>query len=131
MHSFRTTSWMVNIVLIEAQKRHAKRVARVEVDLGKLVCFNPAQLKSVFVQLLEDTVADNAEIIIHTIDPEIKCNQCGRNGDLPLRKSETFDVQIASLTCPDCGASDVDITKGKECRIAGIGMVLPSSTDFY
>lgn len=125
MHSFRTTHWMANAVLNAAAKRGAIRVARIEVDLGKLVCFSPAQVENTFDLLFEDTIADNAEIRINIIDPEIKCLACGRNGVLPMKESEEFSIPIASLMCPDCGSTDIEIVKGKECKVTQVGMVMP------
>ncbi|RLG93101.1 hydrogenase maturation nickel metallochaperone HypA, partial [Candidatus Bathyarchaeota archaeon] len=56
MHEGTITSQIVENVLREAQKRNAKRVLEVRIEIGKLMFLNPEQVRFWYEMLTKDTV---------------------------------------------------------------------------
>lgn len=118
---------MANIVLHEAAKHHARKVVLVEIELGKLACFNPEQLLSWLEMGFDNTVADGAEIEVETIEPEISCKACGYRGPLTVKEDQAYPAYLPSLSCSSCNSPEITIEKGRECKIKRIALILPDN----
>ena len=123
-HGLSTSLWMANSILYEAAKHHAQKVVLVEIELGKLACFNPEQLLSWLEMGLDNTLAEGAEIKIETTEPEISCNACGYLGPLVIKEEQAYPVALPCFSCPACNSPEIRIEKGRECKIRRIGLIL-------
>lgn len=124
-HGLSTSLWLANTVLYEAAKHHARKVVLVEIELGKLSCFNPEQLLSWLEIGLDNTLAEGAEIKIETIEPEISCSACGYRGHLAVKEEQAYPDALPRFSCSACDSSEITIEKGRECKIKRIGLILP------
>lgn len=110
MHELTITRTMLDIVLEQAKKASAKKVGVINLVIGELSGFVEDSVRFYFDFLAKDTIAEGAELNFRLVSPRARCRGCGN-----LFKLEEFD-----WSCPRCGASDVEITAGKELSIESI-----------
>ncbi len=110
-----------NIVMKVAKENEVKKILEINLEIGKLTFLNPDQLKFALKILSENTIAQDAEIRIEIVQPEIQCDNCGYTGKISYNGPEYHTVYpIMFLKCPKCGNLDVKIIKGRECNIKNI-----------
>ncbi|MEG3224995.1 MAG: hydrogenase maturation nickel metallochaperone HypA [Methanobacteriales archaeon Met13] len=117
MHELSMAQAIVDTVLDAAKKNDAQEILEVTVEVGKLTMLNPEQLKFLMDIITEDTLLENAELIIEEIPVEIKCSSCDLKGKA---STEGSDHYLTIVTCPECGERNVEITKGRECNVKNI-----------
>ncbi len=120
MHEFATMQQIIYAILEEAKKCNAKEVSKVFLEIGELTFLGEEQLKFAFDILKEETILENAELIIEKVKAKIKC-ECGYEGGIEYGLKEEFHIAFPILKCPVCGG-DVEIIKGRECLIKKVEM---------
>lgn len=110
MHELSIALSIVELAEEEAKKANAISISKIEVEIGTMAGIDPDALLFAWDSAIHGTLADHAELDIHTIQAEAHCLECGT--DFP---AENFFVQ-----CPDCGSYRYQITKGKELRISSL-----------
>lgn len=117
MHELSMAQAIVDTVLDAAEKNDATEVVEVTIEVGKLTMLNPEQLKFLLDVIVEETLLENAEIIIEDVPVEIKCRGCEFTG---LANTDDSDHYLAIVLCPECGERNVEILTGKECNVKTI-----------
>ncbi len=117
MHELSMAQAIVDTVLDAAEKNDAEEIVEVTIEVGKLTMLNPEQLKFLLDVIVEDTLLENAELIIEDIPVEIKCHICEFEG---LANTDDSDHYLAIVLCPECGERNVEILKGRECNVKTI-----------
>jgi hydrogenase nickel incorporation protein HypA/HybF len=85
---------------------HAKRVKKVNVEMGRMAMANPEQVTFLFETIKEDDPLFKTTVLeCHETDPESKCH-CGYTGN------EIF-------VCPKCGALP-ELVKGREIVVTNV-----------
>lgn len=110
MHELSIALSIVELAEEEAKKADATSISKIEVEVGTMAGIDPDALLFAWDAAIQGTMAGQAELVIHTIQAEAHCLECGK--DFP---AEHFLVQ-----CPDCGSYRYQITKGKELRISSL-----------
>ena len=89
--------------------RHAagRRVARVEVKLGRLRQVVPDALAFAFVLVAEGTELEGAELVMEDVPAAGRCRQCGAESELPG----------FPLACAACGSLDLELLRGEELLV--------------
>lgn len=118
MHEFSTMSSIVATVLEEADKHDATAITRVVLEIGELTFLGEEQLRFAFQVLREDTLLEEAELVVNHIPPEVRCS-CGYSGVVDYEEKQDFHIRFPLLRCPKCGGA-VDIKQGRECLIKHI-----------
>lgn len=118
MHELSMATSMVDAILDTAKKNNAIKINEAVLEVGELTMLNPEQLRFMIDVLREDTILENAAIIINMIPIEIECETCGFKGI--SETDENMDHLMAVATCPKCGNTRVHIIKGQECNIKTI-----------
>ncbi len=114
MHEFSVAQEIIRTVLREAERHGAKRVLRVELEIGEITFLNPEQVSFWVEQGLVGTVAEGAELAVKRVEPEIRCEDCGRVGSLRVEEDPKYHFALPVFLCPACGSRRIVITKGKE-----------------
>ena len=70
MHELSMAQAIVDTVLDAAEKNNATEVVEVTIEVGMLTMLNPEQLKFLLEVIVEDTLLENAEIIIEDVPVE-------------------------------------------------------------
>jgi hydrogenase nickel incorporation protein HypA/HybF len=81
---------------------------------------NPEQLKFMLGVMCEgDELTKNAEMIINTIDVEIKCHNCGFEG---IGNVDDSDHYAPMILCPECESHRVQVINGKDITVRSISI---------
>ncbi len=118
MHELSMATSMVEAIVDTAKKNDAISITEATLEVGELTMLNPEQLRFMIDVIREDTILKDAEIIINMIPTEIKCDECGFEGQCEM--DEEMDHLMAVATCPECGNTRVHVIKGQECNIKTI-----------
>jgi hydrogenase nickel incorporation protein HypA/HybF len=110
MHELSIALCIVELAEEEAKKADASSISKIEVEIGTMAGIDPDALLFAWDAAIQDTMAKQAELVIHTIQAEACCLECGT-----YFPAEHFLVQ-----CPNCGSYNFRITKGKELRISSL-----------
>jgi hydrogenase nickel incorporation protein HypA/HybF len=110
MHELTVTQTMLDIVLEQAEKTHARKVGAINLVIGELSGFVEDSVRFYFGFLAKDTIAEGAALNFKSVSPRARCRGCGN----------TFALKEFDWSCPRCGGGDVEITAGKELSIESI-----------
>ena len=95
--------------IVAIAERHAagRRVARVEVKVGRLRQVVPSALEFAFQLSTEGTALEGAELALADVPAEGRCRACGAESvldDFPLH-------------CARCGGFDLELLRGEELLV--------------
>ena len=121
MHEFSVAYQIAQTVLEIASQKGAKSIKRVEIEVGRLTFLGVDQLKFWVESCLENTIGAGAQIDLKTVEPRIKCDSCGYEGEMEMVDDDPiFHLSLPRLECPKCGSTDLEITAGRDCLIRRI-----------
>jgi hydrogenase nickel incorporation protein HypA/HybF len=104
MHELAIADCVVDIAIRHARGR---RVTRVELRVGHLRQVVPDALSFAFDLVAQDTVVEDAELVIEEVPATVHCSKCGTDAMLTAFPA----------CCPSCGTLDVDVTGGEELLV--------------
>ncbi len=119
MHEFSMAQGILNAVLETAEENNATKVTDIVIQIGKLAILNPEQLTFMLNVLIEDTIAENANIVIEDVDVEIKCYNCDYEG---IGDVDDSDHYLPMILCPKCESHRVNVLNGKDVTIKNISI---------
>ena len=95
--------------VVRIADRHAagRRVARVEVKIGRLRQVVPSALEFAFQLVAEGTTVDGAELAIEDVPAAGVCRDCATESSLP-----DFPFR-----CLHCGGLDLEVIRGEELLV--------------
>ncbi len=100
-----------------AAREGARRLASITVTVGSLSGVNPEALELAFPDAAENTIAQDAQLIIETVEARARCRGCGRES------SPGFPFPV----CEHCGSGDLEISAGQELLIKALELEVPDS----
>jgi hydrogenase nickel incorporation protein HypA/HybF len=107
VHELSLSSAIVNTVAKHAEGR---RVAVVNLRVGKLRQVVPDTLEFYFEFVARDSVCEGARLEQVLIDARLRCRPCARE----------WAIEIPAFRCPTCGGSEVEIAAGNEFEVESI-----------
>jgi len=107
MHEFTITKLILSIVLQKAQEVKARKITKVDLQIGRLTGYVPECIQLQFDVLSHDTAAAGANLSFHQPPVKLHCRYCNRD-----YTSDSFD-----LTCPECHTLEIDILSGSELYV--------------
>ncbi|WP_372792751.1 hydrogenase maturation nickel metallochaperone HypA [Lutibacter sp.] len=113
MHELSIALGIVKIAEDETAKAKAKKVTKIELEIGVLAGVEIDSLNFVWSSAVQDTVLENAEKEILIIEGKGKCIDC----DTEFEMDNIYDC------CPECGSNFKGILKGKELRVKAIEVI--------
>lgn len=119
MHEFSMAQGIMNAVLETAEANDATKVTDVVIEIGKLAMLNPEQVKFMLSVLVEDTIVQDANIILEDIDVEIKCYNCEYEG---VGNVDDSDHYAPMILCPECESHRVNVINGKDVTVKSISI---------
>ena len=105
MHELSVTESILSSVLESAEKHGVTKILRVHLEIGELNDLKSEWIQHFFDYLSKDTLAEGAQIEVHTRSSEFTCNDCSTNFPLKLN-------QITGVYCPECGSGNCSLTGG-------------------
>lgn len=110
MHEFSLALNIIDIATEYAVKENAVEVREVEIEVGELSGVVIEALEFALESAVKGTLLEKAECHIKIIKGEVRCNQCHFE----------FETDNLYTDCPKCHSYSLEITKGKELRVASI-----------
>lgn len=110
MHEMGIVEGILRTSLDVAREEKAVRINTISVSVGELTEVVETALEFAFDVLKEDTMAENATLVVTMIQPKSRCAQCGHE----------FQHDKWDMTCPECGGLLVETIEGRELRIDSI-----------
>ena len=110
MHELSIALSIVESAEEAARKNDASVITKVEVEIGTMAGVETEALFFAWDSVIQGTMAQNAPLVIHTIQAEAHCLEC--NNDFPI--DNFFTV------CPHCNGYRYQVAKGKELRISSL-----------
>ena len=86
------------------------KVARVNLEVGKLSAIVPDSLRFCFTIATKDTALEGAELVIDTRPVVAVCKGCGHR----------WTIERPVFTCEACEGSDLSLESGRELDITSI-----------
>lgn len=112
MHELSVCQSLLNQVSGIAAEHHATCVDRIFLQVGPLSGVEPELLQSAFPIARADTIAGDAELVIHTMPIKVRCKTC---------HAETA-AKANRLICGKCGDWKTDLLSGDELLLERIEM---------
>lgn len=112
MHELSIMGNILDIVLDHAARAHAKRISRINLEVGELSDLLPDWMQTYFDFVSRDTIADRAELTIAKVPAVLRCRVC--------RREFTMTRDSWQFFCPDCDSADIEIVTGREFKIISI-----------
>lgn len=110
MHELSIAMNIVELAVEEAGKAGATTISRVDVEIGTMAGVEQEALLFAWESAVQDTIAAEASLVIHTVDGQAHCLEC--NADFPV---ENYFAE-----CPHCKSFRYTITRGKELRVSSL-----------
>jgi hydrogenase nickel incorporation protein HypA/HybF len=95
MHETAVAQSLVEVILQEAEKRHARPV-RAKISCGELNAINDEVLSFALEAVAQGTPCEGLQLQVEHKSIQAQCDTCG----------STFSISLAAATCPNCGSSD-------------------------
>ncbi len=110
MHELSVTQHLLSIVLEHAEKASAKRILRVNLQIGALSGIIDESVQFYFDFIGRDTLAEGAKLCFTHVPARFRCAQCGQE----------FEPGERDWDCPECGATGGRLIAGQEMTIESI-----------
>ena len=113
MHELSIALGIVKIAEDETKKANAKKVIKIELEIGILAGVEIDSLNFIWSSAVQDTVLEKAEKEILIIEGEGKCIDC----DTEFSMKNIYDC------CPNCGSNFKGILQGKELKVKTLEVI--------
>ncbi|WP_022851558.1 hydrogenase maturation nickel metallochaperone HypA [Limisalsivibrio acetivorans] len=110
MHEASIAQSLMEIVFDTARANNAGKITKVFVRIGRLQAVENDALLFAFDALKEETMAEDAEMIIEDVGITGKCKDCGK----------VSEFEAIMLHCPHCASYAVELLTGEELAITEI-----------
>ena len=110
MHEMSIADGRLAAVLAAAKGCGARRVRRVELDVGQMRLVVPDAMAMAWRVITEGTIAAGSELFVVEVPMTARCKECGRQ----------FAPRIDDYLCPACGRADVDILAGDDIILKSV-----------
>jgi hydrogenase nickel incorporation protein HypA/HybF len=98
------------VVAIVEEHAAGRRVARVELEVGRLRQVVPDALAFSFELVARGTAAEGAELAIEEVPVRVECGACGA----------ATEVDAFPFACAACGCLDVEVVDGEQLRVVAL-----------
>jgi hydrogenase nickel incorporation protein HypA/HybF len=104
-------SLAVEIVrMLEGHATELQRITSLTLDVGTLSCVDEQALRTALSAAMRGTLAEGAQIIMHSIEAQARCQDCG----------QTFHPPDRIEPCPHCGSFKKIWLKGEDFRLRSV-----------
>jgi hydrogenase nickel incorporation protein HypA/HybF len=110
MHELSIALSIVELAEEEARKASASVISKVEVEIGTIAGIENEALLFAWDSVVQGTMAQEAALVINSIQAEAHCLECGKD----------FPVDHFFVECPNCNSFRYQVTKGKELRVSSL-----------
>lgn len=98
------------VQMLEAHSHELARITSLTLDIGTLSCVEEGALRTALASALQGTQAQDAQVHIHTIEAQARCQDC----------QHTFSPPSRIDPCPACGSFRKAWLAGQDFRLRSI-----------
>lgn len=110
MHEMSLAESVLEIIQESARTQNFQRVRTVTLEIGKLAAVEPDAMRFCFDSVMQNTLAEGAELQIIESPGKGICLACCMN----------LELQDSYGLCPTCGSHQLKITSGKQMRVINL-----------
>jgi len=129
----------MDVVLAEAERKHSKRVARVDISIGELMMLDRRAFSEALRLLRSDPLYAGTRIQVKVEKAHFSCRRCSTEWGMEeatkqldkvddrvkIREPDSIELPLhflpelypSFITCPKCGSSDSVLQGGDEVKI--------------
>lgn len=115
MHEMGITQGILAAALEAAESEGATRINEIRISVGELTEVVEFALQFAFEVLRQDTMAEQATLVVDLVTPRSRCSECGTE----------FEHGRFEVICPECGSFMCELLQGRELRIDSIDVDEP------
>lgn len=123
MHELSMAMSVLDIILEKAKEENATKIYEITIEIGELLFLNPEQFQFCMELVIENTLAEGAQLTIRTKPSKLQCKLCGK--EFNWHTSPDNYVAFPVLQC-ECGSKDLKIVEGRELNIVSIRIEKPN-----
>ncbi len=112
MHEMSIVAGVLKIVEDQARAAKATVINSIELEIGQLAGIEIASLQFCYEVAKKKTMAQDAELIVHSIPGRGHCPRCEKD----------FSVGFKMAVCPECEQAVMEIFQGRELRVLSINV---------
>ncbi len=112
MHELSIMGNILDIVLDYAGCSGARRVMKINLQVGEISDLIPEWMQTYFDFVSKDTIAEKAELSVEKVPAVLRCTSCGVEFG--------FTKEDWRFSCASCGSAEITIVSGREFRIVSI-----------
>lgn len=116
MHEYSVMTQLVSALLDELEDRDIDEIEEVTLEIGALTFLGEEQMKFAYEALTKDTILEGSDLKVVTVEPKVRCQECGYEGVVEYSEDPAFHYDIPIISCPECGEQP-EIVQGKETVI--------------
>jgi len=139
MHELSVAQSIAGFALSETEKRNAKKVTELHIDVGELMQVDTKILLDALNMLMVGTRLKGCDVRIRVVGASFSCRRCSARWgmaeakrqlgaveeDLLVKEPDSDELPLhflpylypAFIHCPKCGSSDVAATRGEDVQI--------------
>lgn len=107
MHEISVVYDVIKIASENGEKNNIKSIDKIFMKIGEFSCINEHSLNFAFNLLKKDTICENANIIVESINAKSLCSYC----------NEEFFIDYTNKICPKCKRHSSNIISGHEVLV--------------
>ena len=119
MHELGIMTGVLEAVNTSAQEAGATKVLKVTLSVGEMTEAIEDALVFAFEALSENTLCEEAELVINMIKPKSRCLECGVE----------FTHDRFHMFCPECDSFAIKLLEGRELQIDSIEVDIPDEEE--
>ncbi len=113
MHELSIAEGIIGIVRDSVELADGERVRTVEIVAGELNGIVRETLEFCFEYASKDTILEGATLVMEVVPITGRCKGCGTE----------FAIEKYEFTCPQCAATDIEVTSGQELYVKQVEVV--------
>jgi len=110
MHELSIALSIVESAEEAARNNGASLISKVEVEIGTMAGVETDALLFAWDSVIQNTMAQNAPLIIHSIQAMANCTECGKD----------FPIDNYFTECPQCKSFRYQVTRGRELKVSSL-----------
>jgi len=125
-HEMSVAQGIAQAIVKTAEREEAVKVAKINLEIGELTFLNPEQVIFWLVELLKDSVSEEAEIEYKEVRAKVRCEKCSYEGPLEVHEDPLFHRSLPVFACPECREGSLKILEGRDCIVSSIEILTES-----
>lgn len=117
MHELSVCLALIEQVERIAAERGARRVTRIDLDLGPLSGVEADLLRRAYPLAASGSIADGAELVVNEVELAVHCSECDSRIPVPPNR----------LICGQCGSFRTRVVAGAELLLRSVELELDES----